>query len=97
VVWGGDLLPGGMGYAEATMGAPLTLLGEETRKLVWTYDGETRAIEVNTTGKGAALLLSITLADSSADLIQDDDAEPVPDAAIAALDQVLSSFTLGEQ
>jgi hypothetical protein len=96
IAWGGDVVPGGLGYAEAVLGDRVTLLGEDTHKLVWTYDGGVKAMEVNTTGKTADLLLSITLADTSARLIQDAEAATIPDSAIAALDQVLSSFELAQ-
>jgi len=94
IAWGGDLVPGGTGYAEAILGDRVTLLGEETHKNVWTYDGGVKAIEVNTTGKYADLILSITLADSSARLIQDAETATIPDSAMAALDQVVSSLVL---
>jgi Tol biopolymer transport system component len=94
IAWGGDFVPGGLGYAEATLGAPVTLLGEETHKNVWAYDGGVKAVEVNTTGKYADLILSITLADTSARFIQDAEAATIPEFAIGALDQVLSSFTV---
>jgi hypothetical protein len=96
VAWGGDLVPGGAGYAEATLGKPVTLLGEETYLYVWSDDDGTKAVEVNTTGKTRDLMLSITLADGSVRLIQDDGAEALPESALAALDQVLASFTVGE-
>ena len=96
IAWGGDLVPGGLGYAEATLGEPVTLLGEEKYKNVWAYDGGVKAIEVNTTGKYADLILSITLADTSARFIQDAEAATIPDSAIAALDQVLRSFVLAQ-
>jgi DNA transposition AAA+ family ATPase len=51
---------------------------------------------VNTTGKMQDLMLSITMADGSVRLIQDDEAEALPESALAALDQVLASFTVGE-
>jgi hypothetical protein len=93
IAWGGNLVPGGLGYAEATLGDRVTLLGEETYKYVWTYDGGIKAIEVNTTGKTADLVLSITLGDSSVGVIQDAEAATIPESASAALGQVLSSFT----
>jgi len=92
IAWGGSLVAGGLAYAEATLGAPVTLLGEQTHKMVWTYNGGVKAIAVNTHGKSADLVLSITLADSSVMLIQDAEAETIPEPAIAALGQVLSSF-----
>jgi hypothetical protein len=92
IAWDGDFVPGGLGYAEATLGAPVTLLGEDTHKLVWAYDGGVKAMEVNTTGKTADLLLSITLSDCTVRAIQVSEAATIPDSAIAALDQVLSSF-----
>jgi len=91
--WGGSLVPGGMGYGEAILADPVTLLGEDTRKLIWTYNGGIKAVEVNTHGEYADLVLSITLADSSVVLIQDPGAETVPEFAIAALDRVVGSFT----
>jgi len=94
IAWGGSLVPGGLGYAEATLGDRVTLLGEETHKHVWTYDDGIKAIAVNTTGKSADLILSITLGDSSVMLIQDAEAETIPESAIAALDQVLNSFAV---
>ena len=94
IAWGGDLVPGGTGYAEAILGDRVTLLGEETHKNVWAYDGGVKAIEVNTTGKYTDLILSITLADTSARLIQDAETATIPDSAVAALDQVVSSFVL---
>jgi len=94
IAWGGSLGPGGLGYAEATLGDRVTLLGEETHKNVWTYDGGVKAIAVNTTGKGSDLILSITLADGSVTLIQDAEAATIPASAIAALDQILSSFVV---
>jgi hypothetical protein len=94
IAWGGSLVPGGLAYAEATLGDRVTLLGEETYKHVWTYNGGIKAISVNNTGKSVDLLLSITLADSSVMLIQDAEAETIPESAIAALDQVLSSFAV---
>jgi len=94
IAWGGDFVPGGLGYAEATLGAHVRLLGEETHKNVWAYDGGVKAIEVNTTGKYADLILSITLADTSARFIQDAEAATIPEFAIGALDQVLSSFVV---
>jgi hypothetical protein len=72
----------------------VTLLGEETYKHVWTYNGGIKAISVNNTGKSVDLLLNITLADSSVMLIQDAEAETIPESAITALDQVLSSFAV---
>ncbi len=96
VAWGGDLVPGGMGYAEATLGKPVTLLGEETHLNVWSDDDGIKAVEVNTTGKTRDLILSIAMADSSVNLIQDAEAEALPESALAALDQVLASFTAGE-
>lgn len=94
VAWGGSLVPGGLGYAEATLGDRVTLLGEETHKHVWSYNGGIKAIAVNTTGRIEDLVLSITLADSSVMLIQDAGAATIPDSAISALDQVLSSFAV---
>lgn len=96
IAWGGDLVPGGLGYAEATLGESVTLLGEETHKHVWTYDGGVKAIAVNTTGKYADLILSITLADTSVRVIQDAEAATLPESAIAALDQVLGSFAVAQ-
>jgi hypothetical protein len=92
VVWGGSGVPGGLGYAEAIAGDPLTLLGEQTQKLIWEVDGEVKAVAVSTSGESADLILSVTLADSSVRIIQDPAAETVPESAMAALDQVLSSF-----
>jgi hypothetical protein len=94
IAWGGSFLPGGMGYTEATLGDRVTLLGEETYKYVWTYDGGIKAVAVNTTGKTVDLVLSITLADTSVGVIQDAEAATIPESASAALDQVLSSFTV---
>ena len=94
VAWGGSFLPGGLGYAEATLGERVTLLGEETYKNVWADAAGVKAIEVNTTGKNADLILSITLADYTVTLIQDDAAATLPEAAVAALDQIISSFAL---
>jgi len=91
--WGGSLMPGGLGYSESTLGDPVTVLGEDTHKLIWTYNGAIKAVAVNTTGKGSDLVLSITLADGSVALIQDAETETVPGSAIAALDRVVSSFT----
>lgn len=96
IAWGGDDVPGGMGYAEATLGERVTLLGEETYRYVWMVDGGLKAVEVNTHGKSADLILSITLADGSVRLIQDDEAASIPDSAIAALDQVINSFAVSE-
>jgi hypothetical protein len=81
-----------LGYAEATLGDRVTLLGERTYKHVWTYDGDTKAIEVNTTGKNADLALSITLGDCTVGVIQDTEAVTISASTIVALDQVLSSF-----
>jgi len=92
VAWGSSLGPGGLGYAEATLGDRMTLLGEETHKHVWTYDGGVKAIAVNTTGKHADLILSVTLADTSVRVIQDAETATIPASAVAALDQILSSF-----
>jgi hypothetical protein len=92
IAWGGSLVPGGLGYAEAVLGDRVTLLGEHTYKHVWTYDGGIKAIEVNTTGKNADLVLSVTLDDCTVGVIQDAEAATIPESAIAALDQVLSSF-----
>jgi hypothetical protein len=92
ITWGGSLVPGGLGYAESTLGDRVTLLGERTYKHVWTYDGDMRAIEINTTGKNADLVLSITLGDCTVGVIQDAEAATIPESAIAALDRVLSSF-----
>jgi hypothetical protein len=94
IVWGGDLVPGGLGYAEATLGAPVTLLEEDRHKRFWTYDGGVKAIHVNTTGKYADLILSISLADSSVRLIPDPEAEAIPESAAEALDQIIGSFAL---
>jgi len=66
IAWDGSLATGGMVFSGATLGDPVTVLGEETHKLVWTYNGGVKAIAVNTTGKGSGPVLSITLADSSA-------------------------------
>jgi hypothetical protein len=96
IAWGGDLVPGGMGYAEAVLGKPVTLLGEDTHLNVWSDDDGTKAIEVNTTGETQDLMLSITLADGSARLIQDAEAKALPESSLAALDQVLATFTTGE-
>ena len=94
VAWGGSLVPGGLGYAEATLGERVTLLGEETYKNVWADAAGVKAIAVNTTGKIADLILSMTLADHTVTVIQDDAAATLPEPAIAALDQVIRSFTL---
>jgi hypothetical protein len=94
IAWGGDLVPGGLGYGEATLGDPVTVLGEETRPHVWTYADGVKAMALNTTGKGADLILSVTLADGNVVLIQDREAETLPASAVAALDRVLHSFTL---
>jgi hypothetical protein len=94
IAWGGSIVPGGLGYGEASLGDQVTLLGEETHKHVWADDGGTKAIAVSTTGKSADLILSITLADSSVRVIQDAEAETLPESAIAALDQILSSFAV---
>jgi hypothetical protein len=96
IAWGGSLVPGGLGYAESTLGDRVTLLGETTYKHVWAYDGGTKAIEVNTTGKNADLVLSITLGDCTVGVIQDPAAATIPESAMAALDQVLSTFTAAQ-
>jgi len=96
IAWGGDLVPGGMGYVEATLGKPVTLLDEETYTNVWADDDGIKAVEVNTTGETRDLVLSITLADGGARLIQDAEAKALPESALAALDQVLATFTTGE-
>jgi hypothetical protein len=92
IAWGGSEMTGGLAYGEATLGEPVTLLGEETHKLIWAYNGGIKAIAVNTTGESADLVLSITLADGSVVVIQDAEAATIPESAIAALDQILSSF-----
>jgi hypothetical protein len=78
----------------AFLGDRVTLLGERTYKHVWTYNGGTKPIEVNTTGKNADLVLSITLGDCTVGVIQDTEAATISEPAIAALDQVLSSFAV---
>ena len=97
IAWGGDLVPGGLGYAEAILGDRVTLLGERTYRHVWKQGGETKAIKVNTTGQTADLLLGITLSDCTVRLIQDDETVTIPESAIAVLDQVVSTFTLGQR
>ena len=94
IAWGGSFVPGGLGYAEATLGDRVMLLGERTYKYIWTDDDDTKAIAVNTTGQNADLVLSITLADSRVRVVQDAGAATIPESAVAALDQVLITFTL---
>ena len=94
IAWGGSFVSGGLGYAEATLGDRVMLLGERTYKYIWTDDDDTKAIAVNTTGQNADLVLSITLADSRVRVVQDAGAATIPESAVAALDQVLITFTL---
>ena len=81
-------------YQEAITGDPLTLIGQDTHKLVWIYSDGIKAIQVQAVSEDANLALTITLRDSSVEWVGDAAAETVPEAAIGVLDQILSSFAL---
>ena len=93
VAWDGRYAGGGP-YQEAATGDSLTLIGQDTHKMVWTYNGGIKAIEVQAVNQDADLVLQIALYDASVEWSGDPAAETIPEAAIGVLDQILSSFTL---
>jgi len=92
VGWDGSRMAGP--YQEAITGDPLTLIGQEINKLVWTYNDGIKAIEVQAVNPDADLVLTITLRDNSVLLIEDPGAETLPESVIADLDGILRSFKL---
>jgi hypothetical protein len=94
VAWGGGLLPADMGYQESVLGDRVTVVGVETHKRIWADDEEIKAVTVAVVNPTSDLLFDISLTDGSARSIKDADAKAIPDAAMAALDQVLASLTV---
>ena len=92
VGWDGSRMAGP--YQEAITGDPLTLIGQEINKLVWTYNDGIKAIEVQAVNPDADLVLTITLRDNSVLLIEDPGAETLPESVLADLDGILRSFKL---
>jgi hypothetical protein len=96
VAWGGRLLPGDMAYQESILGDRVTAAGVETYKRIWADDEGIKAVMVAVVNPNADLVFDISLTDGSARSIKDADAKAIPDAAMAALDQVLASLTVRE-
>jgi len=92
VAWDGQLGGGGP-YQEAQV-ERVTLIGQEARKSVWTYNDGIKAIEVQAVYQDADLALQIALYDASVEWVGDPVAETVPETAISVLDQILTSFAL---
>jgi hypothetical protein len=93
VAWDGRL-GGGGAYQEAVVGAPVTLIGQEAKKWVWTVNDKIKALEIQAVNQDADLVLQIALYDASVEWIGDPAAETIPEAAIGVLDGILSSFAL---
>jgi hypothetical protein len=92
VAWNGNLGGGGL-YQEAQR-EPVTLMGQEVQKMVWT-DGEgIQAMGLQVVIEAADLALQIALYDNSVLWIGDPAAEALPEMAIDVLEGVLSSLTL---
>jgi len=96
VAWGGRLLPADMGYQESILGDRVTVAGVETHKRIWTDDEGIKAVTVAVVNPTEDLLFDISLTDGSARSIKDAEAKTIPDAALAALDQVLASLSVTE-
>jgi hypothetical protein len=94
VAWGGGLLPADMGYQESVLGERVTVAGVETHKRIWVDDEGIKAVVVAVVNPTSDFLFDISLTDGSARSIRDADAKTIPDAAMAALDQVLASLTV---
>lgn len=94
--WGGSLLPADMGYQESILGDRVTVAGVQTHKRIWTDDEGIKAVMVAVVNPNEDLVFDISLTDGSARSIKDADAKAIPDAAMAALDQVLASLTVTE-
>jgi hypothetical protein len=94
--WGGDLLPADMGYQESVLGERVSVAGVETHKRIWTDDEGIKAVVVAAVNPTSDLLFEISLTDGNAWSIKDAETKTIPDAAMAALDQVLVSLTVTE-
>ena len=94
VGWDGSQMPGNLYFGDSILGDKVTVLGIETYKRLWVLDQELKAVFVELLSDAADLVLHVTLADGRTMLITDAETRPVPDAAIAALDQVLGSLAV---
>jgi hypothetical protein len=90
--WDGRFSGGGP-YQEASQ-EWVTLIGQESRKWVWSDKDGIKAIEVHAVSEAADLVLQIALYDSSVEWIGDPEAESLPETALNVLYGILSSFKL---
>jgi hypothetical protein len=90
--WDGSQQPVGLFFGDAVLGEKATVMGVETHKRIWTYNGEIKAVYVDAAPETADLVVTVTLGDTSGASIAGPEAETISDGAMAALDQVLDSL-----